>query len=200
MPNASQVFAKALQNEGVKYIFGLPGEENIDFLEAVRQAGIEFILTRHEQGAGFMADVYGRLTGKAGVCLSTLGPGASNLITPIADANLDRAPLVAITGQADTTHAHKESHQFIDVVSMLRPVTKWNTRIERSETVAEAVRKAFKLAEAEKPGATHLEFPENVATADCAKEEYFAVRKVRRPATQLSLRRSSYFAKPKSRS
>ena len=182
MPNASEVFVKALENEGVKYIFGVPGEENIDFLEAVRQSSIQFVLTRHEQGAGFMADVYGRLTGKAGVCLGTLGPGATNLITPIADAFLDRAPLVAITGQADTIHAHKESHQYIDVLNMLQPVTKWNTRIQRADMAAEAVRKAFKLAEAEKPGATHLEFPENVAGEECKKPEYFEVRKIRRPA------------------
>ncbi len=183
MPNASEVFVKALENEGVKFIFGVPGEENIDFLEAVRTSGIEFVLTRHEQGAGFMADVYGRLTGKAGVCLSTLGPGASNLITPVADANLDRAPLVAITGQADILQAHKESHQYINVVDMMRPVTKWNTRIETPDMVAEAVRKAFKVAEAEKPGATHLELPENVAAQEChADNGVFEVRKVRRPA------------------
>ena len=182
MPNASEAFVKALESEGVKYIFGVPGEENIDFLEAVRKSNIEFILTRHEQGAGFMADVYGRLTGKAGVCLGTLGPGATNLITPVADAFLDRAPLVAITGQTNVLHAHKESHQYIDVVNMMRPVTKWNTRIEQPDMVAEAVRKAFKLAEAEKPGSTHLEFPENVAADFCEKLELFEIRKVRRPA------------------
>lgn len=180
--NASEVFVKALENEGVEYIFGVPGEENIDFLEAVRRSKIKFILTRHEQGAGFMADVYGRLTGKAGVCLATIGPGATNLLTAIADANLDRAPLVAITGQADTHRMHKESHQFIDIVSMLKPVTKWNTSISRPEIVAEAVRKAFKIAEAEKPGATHLEFPEDVAVEECLKPEFFDIRKVRRPA------------------
>ena len=182
MPNASEVFVRALENENVEYIFGVPGEENIDFLEAVRKSRIRFVLTRHEQGAGFMADVYGRLTGKAGVCLATIGPGATNLITPVADAYLDRAPLVAVTGQADTLRMHKESHQYIDVVSMLRPITKWNTRIERSDMVAEAVRKAFKLAEAEKPGATHLEFPENVAQEDCTSPGYLEVSKVRRPA------------------
>jgi acetolactate synthase-1/2/3 large subunit len=182
MPTASEVFVKALENEQVEYIFGVPGEENIDFLEALRTSKIKFILTRHEQGAGFMADVYGRLTGKAGVCLSTIGPGATNLLTPIADANLDHAPLVAITGQADTLRMHKESHQHIDIVSMFKPVTKWNTQIGRADIVAEAVRKAFKLAEAEKPGATHLEFPENVAHEECLKPEYFEVRKMRRPA------------------
>lgn len=180
--NASELFVKALENEGVEYIFGIPGEENIDFLEAVRKSKIRFILTRHEQGAGFMADVYGRLTGKAGVCLATIGPGATNLITPVADANLDRAPLVAITGQADTLRMHKESHQYIDIVSMFKPITKWNASINHPDVVAEAVRKAFKLAEAEKPGATHLEFPENVAEAECENPNLFEVRKVRRPA------------------
>ncbi len=182
MPSASEVFVKALENEQVQYIFGVPGEENIDFLEALRNSSITFILTRHEQGAGFMADVYGRLTGKAGVCLGTLGPGATNLITPVADAYLDRAPLVAITGQADILSAHKESHQYINVVNLMQPVTKWNARIERADMVAEAVRKAFKLAEAEKPGSTHLEFPDNVAEEECHDPEYFEVRKVRRAA------------------
>src|SRR3990172_5662869 len=149
MANAAEVMVKALENEGVKYIFGIPGEENIDFLEAVSQSKIQFVLTRHEQGAGFMADVYGRLTGRAGVCLATLGPGATNLFTPVADAYLDRAPLVAITGQAGTSQMHKESHQYIDIVSMFRSITKWNTRISSPDVVAEAVRKAFKLAEAE---------------------------------------------------
>lgn len=182
MENASQVFVQALENENTEYIFGVPGEENIDFLEALRNSNIKFILTRHEQGAGFMADVYGRLTGKAGVCLATIGPGSTNLLTAIADANLDRAPLIAITGQADTKRMHKESHQFIDIVSMFKPVTKWNTTIGRPDIVAEAVRKAFKIAEAEKPGATHLEFPEDVATEECKKPEFFEIKKVRRPA------------------
>jgi len=181
--NASELFVKCLKNEGVEYVFGLPGEENIDFLEALRQSDIKFILTRHEQTAAFMADVWGRLTGRAGVCLATIGPGATNLVTAIADAYLDRSPLVAITGQAATTRMHKESHQFIDIVSMFKPITKWNTRIGRGEVLPESVRKAFKLAEAEKPGSTHLEFPENVADQVvpdfCRPVEK---RKVRRPA------------------
>ncbi|MCP4683832.1 MAG: acetolactate synthase large subunit [bacterium] len=180
--NASELFVKALEKEGVGYIFGVPGEENIDFLEAVRKSSIEFVLARHEQGAGFMADVYGRLTGKAGVCLATIGPGATNLITPVSDAFLDRAPLVAITGQADTQRMHKESHQYIDIVSMFRPITKWNTSLTSPNMVTEAVRKAFKLAEAEKPGATHLEFPEDVAREECENPTFFDIRKVRRPA------------------
>ncbi len=180
--NASEVFVKTLEREGVRYIFGVPGEENIDFLEAVRTSDIEFVLTRHEQGAGFMADIYGRLSGKPGVCLATIGPGATNLVTPVSDAYLDRAPLVAITGQADTLRMHKESHQYIDIVSMFRPITKWNTSINHPDMVTEAVRKAFKVAEAEKPGATHLEFPENVADQECEDPIYFDVRKIRRPA------------------
>ncbi len=181
MPNAAEVMVKALENEGVQFIFGIPGEENIDFLEAVRDSKIQFVLTRHEQGAGFMADVYGRLTGRAGVCLATLGPGATNLFTPVADAYLDRAPLVAITGQAGTSQMHKESHQYVDIVSMFRSITKWNTRIGSPDVVAEAVRKAFKLAEAEKPGATHLELPEDIAELRVDNPEYLEIRKVRRP-------------------
>lgn len=180
---ASELFVKCLQNEGVEYIFGLPGEENIAFLEAVRQSKIKFIVTRHEQSAAFMADVWGRLTGKAGVCLATIGPGATNLVTPIADAFLDRSPLVALTGQASTDRMHKESHQFIDIVSMLQPITKWNAQINQPEIIAESVRKAFKLAETEKPGSTHLELPENIADME-VKDNCLPLltRKVRRPA------------------
>jgi acetolactate synthase-1/2/3 large subunit len=160
---ASDLFVDCLKEEGVEYIFGLPGEENMDLLESLRNSSIQFITTRHEQGAAFMADVYGRLTGKAGVCLSTLGPGATNLVTGIADATLDRAPLVAITGQASLERIHKESHQFIDVVENFRPITKWNARIEKPEIIPEVVRKAFKLAQSEKPGSCHIEVPEDVA-------------------------------------
>ncbi|MCK5124844.1 MAG: acetolactate synthase large subunit [candidate division Zixibacteria bacterium] len=180
---ASELFVQCLQNEGVEYIFGLPGEENIAFLEAVRQSDIKFVLTRHEQTAAFMADVWGRLTGKAGVCLATIGPGATNLITPIADAFLDRSPLVAITGQASTDRMHKESHQYINIVSMLKPITKWNTQINQPEIISESVRKAFKLAEMEKPGSTHLELPENIAEMDVRNNcSSLKTRKVRRPA------------------
>ncbi len=180
---ASELFVQCLKNEGVEYIFGLPGEENIVFLEAVRQSDIKFILTRHEQTAAFMADVWGRLTGKAGVCLATIGPGATNLVTPIADAYLDRSPLVAITGQASTDRMHKESHQFIDIVSMLQPITKWNAQMNQPDIIAESVRKAFKLAEAEKPGSTHLELPENIADMN-VKDSCVPLTtlKVRRPA------------------
>jgi len=157
------LIVKCLENEGVEYIFGIPGEETLDFMDSLSRSKISFVLTRHEQSAAFMADVYGRLTGKAGVCLSTLGPGATNLLTGIADAFLDRAPLLAVTGQAELGRIHKESHQYIDIVKNFATVTKWNTRIEIPDVVSEVVRKAFKVAEAEKPGSVHLELPENVA-------------------------------------
>jgi acetolactate synthase-1/2/3 large subunit len=181
--NASELFVQCLKSEGVECIFGLPGEENIAFLEALRQSDIRFVTTRHEQSAAFMADVWGRLTGKAGVCLATLGPGATNLVTAIGDAYLDRSPLVAITGQASMDLMHKESHQYIDIVSMLKPITKWNTTITQPEVIPESVRKAFKVAETEKPGATHLELPEDVADADISRGcRPMEKHKVRRPA------------------
>lgn len=161
--NTAELLVQCLENEGVEYVFGLPGEENLHVLEALKHSSIQFITTRHEQGAAFMADVYGRLTGKAGVCLSTLGPGATNLMTGVADANLDGAPLVAITGQVGTDRMHIESHQYLDLVSMFDPVTKWNTQIVRPSNTAEIIRKAFKLAQAEKPGAVHIDLPENIA-------------------------------------
>jgi acetolactate synthase-1/2/3 large subunit len=161
--NTAELLVQCLENEGVEYVFGLPGEENLHVLEALRRSSIQFITTRHEQGAAFMADVYGRLTGKAGVCLSTLGPGATNLMTGVADANLDRAPLVAITGQVGTDRMHIESHQYLDLVAMFAPVTKWNTQIVRPSNTPEIVRKAFKIAQTEPPGAVHIDLPENIA-------------------------------------
>jgi len=161
--NVAEILVQCLENEEVEYVFGLPGEENLHVLEALRDSPIQFITTRHEQGAAFMADVYGRLTGKAGVCLSTLGPGATNLMTGVADANLDGAPLVAITGQVGTDRMHIESHQYLDLVAMFAPVTKWNAQIVRPDTTPEIIRKAFKVAQAEKPGAVHIDLPENIA-------------------------------------
>ncbi len=161
--NTAELLVRCLENEGVQYVFGLPGEENLHVLEAIKHSSIQFITTRHEQGAAFMADVYGRLTGKAGVCLSTLGPGATNLMTGVADANLDGAPLVAITGQVGTDRMHIESHQYLDLVAMFAPVTKWNKQIVRPSITPELVRKAFKLAQSEKPGAVHIDLPENIA-------------------------------------
>lgn len=165
---ASDLLVKCLENEGVEYIFGLPGEETLDLMESLRTSRIRFIVVRHEQVAAFMADAYGRLTGRAGVCMATLGPGATNLLTGVADAFLDGAPLVAITGQADLKRIHKESHQYIDIVEIFSSVTKWNGRIESPEIIPEMVRKAFKVAESEKPGAVQLELPENIAAMDVA--------------------------------
>ncbi len=163
----AEVMVKCLEHEGVRYIFGLPGEENMEMLDALRSSGsIEFVMVHHEQAAAFMADVYGRLTRKAGVCLSTLGPGATNLITGVADAFLDRAPMVALTGQTSRERMHKESHQHLDIVSTFRPITKWNTLLQKPEVVGEVVRKAFKVAEQEKPGPTHIDIPEDVTRAD----------------------------------
>ncbi|BCN92242.1 acetolactate synthase [Thiomicrorhabdus immobilis] len=163
---AANLFVKCLENENVEYIFGIPGEENLDIMDALLDSKIDFITTRHEQGAAYMADVYGRLTGKPGVCLSTLGPGATNLVTGVADANMDNAPLVAIAGQAGTTRLHKESHQVVDLVSMFKPITKYATQVLEPETIPEVVRKAFKLAQAEKPGATFIDLPENITEMD----------------------------------
>ncbi|RMD58709.1 MAG: acetolactate synthase large subunit [Nitrospirae bacterium] len=161
---ASELFIRCLENEGVEYIFGIPGEENIDIMDALLNSKITFITTRHEQSAAFMADVYGRLTGKAGVCMSTLGPGATNLVTGVADANMDHAPVVAVAGQASTDRLHKESHQVLDLVDMFKPITKYSTRIVTPEVINEIVRKAFKLAQGEKPGASFIEFPDNIAS------------------------------------
>jgi len=160
---SSELLTKCLENEGVEYVFHLPGEETLALTDALSQSSVRLVTVRHEQAAAFMAGVYGRLTGRAGVCLATLGPGATNLATGIADAYVDRAPLVALTGQASLEHVHKDYHQYVDVVGILRPVTKWNNRIQRADTVPEAVRKAFSIAEAEKPGSTNLEIPEDVA-------------------------------------
>jgi acetolactate synthase I/II/III large subunit len=168
---AAELFVRCLENEGVQYVFGIPGEEINELLRALHASKkIKFILCTHEQAASFMADVYGRLTGKAGVCLSTLGPGATNLLTGVADAYLDRVPVVAITGQGALGRAFQESHQYIDVVSVYKFVTKWNRSITRAEFIPQAVRKAFELAESEKPGAVHLELPEDVAVDDVDPE------------------------------
>lgn len=191
---ASDLLVKCLENEGVQYIFGIPGEETLDLMESLRTSSIAFIPTRHEQAAAFMADAYGRLTGKAGVCMATLGPGATNLLTGVADAYLDAAPLVAITGQADLKRIHKESHQYINIVEMCENVTKWNGRIESPDVIPEMVRKAFKLAESEKPGPTHLELPENIA-AMTAYEMYTTmippIRARRSSPDRQSLRRAA---------
>jgi acetolactate synthase-1/2/3 large subunit len=163
---AAHLVVDALAAEGCEFVFSVPGEETMDLLDALADHPvIRHVTTRHEQGAAFMADVYGRLTGRCAVAMATLGPGATNLVTGIADAFLDRAPMVAITGQVSSHKLHKESHQFVDIVRMLEPVTKWNTRVEEIEAIPEIIRKAFRTAELEKPGPTHVELPENLAAA-----------------------------------
>ncbi len=165
--NASDLLVQCLEEEGIEYIFGVPGEENADFMMALEKTKkIRFILTRHEQGAAFMAEIYGRLTGNPAGALGTLGPGATNLITGVADSNMDRSPMLVLTGQGATDRLHKESHQIMDVVSMFKPVTKWATTILKPETIPEIVRKAVRLARTEKPGAVHIELPEDVASMD----------------------------------
>lgn len=179
---ASDLFVKCLENENVEYIFGIPGEENLDVMDSLLSSHIKFILTRHEQGAAFMADVYGRLTGKAGVCLATLGPGATNLITGVADANMDRAPVVAIAGQGSTTRMHKESHQILDLVNLFAPISKYSTQILAPEVIPEIVRKAFKVAEAEKPGCSFIDFPENIAEMEVENQQPLKVQAASLPA------------------
>ena len=177
---ASDLFVKCLENEGVEFIFGVPGEENIDVMDSLIGSSIKFVTTRHEQGAAFMADVYGRLTGRAGVCLATLGPGATNLVTGVADGNMDAAPMVAIAGQGSTARLHKESHQILDLVNLFDPITKYSTQILIPEIIPEIVRKSFKTAQAEKPGCAFIDLPENVAEAEIAE---MAPLKVQRAVT-----------------
>lgn len=181
--NASQLFVKALENEGVEVIYGVPGEENLDFLEALRQSEIELILTRHEQGAAFMAATYGRLTGKAGVCLATLGPGATNFVTPAAYAQLGAMPLLMITGQKPIKHSKQGQFQIVDVVNMMKPITKYAKQIVSVDMIPSMVREAFRQAEEERPGATLLELPEDVAceTVEAGTAPVFTKSNVHRP-------------------
>jgi acetolactate synthase-1/2/3 large subunit len=178
---ASDLFVECLEAEGVRYVFGIPGEETLDLNESLDGSQIEFVPVRHEQGGAYMADMYGRLTRSAGVCLGTLGPGATNLVTGVADAFLDRSPMVVLTGQAELARMHKESHQHIDVVSMLRPITKFSARLSSSRVIPEVVRKAFKVAEAQKPGPTHIELPEDVMADEVDGAPLPARRARRRP-------------------
>ncbi len=168
---ASDLFVKCLEAEGIEYIFGVPGEENADFMMSLEQSKqIRFVLCRHEQGASFMAEIYGRLTGNPAGALGTLGPGATNLITGVADANMDRAPMLVLTGQGDSQRLHKESHQVMDVVAMFRPVTKWAQSVLHPNNIPEIVRKAVRLARTEKPGACHIELPEDIAQSEATSE------------------------------
>ncbi len=156
---AADIMVKALENEGVEYIFGVPGEENLDLLESINHSPIRFILTRHEQGAGFMAATYGRLTGKPGVCLATLGPGATNLVTPAAYAQLAGMPMVMITGQKPIKKTEQGRFQMIDVVELMQPITKFTKQIVNANHVGALVRESFRVAIAERPGTVHLELP-----------------------------------------
>src|SRR4051812_894439 len=166
----AELIVECLENEGVTHVFGIPGEENIRFTEAVSRSSIEYVLTRHEQGASFMAEVYGRLTGRAGVCSATLGPGAINLLLGVADATTNSTPLLALSAQVGMGRSYKESHQGVDLVSMFEPVTKWAALVATPSSAPEMVRKAFKLAQTERPGAVYLAVPEDVESAPLPAE------------------------------
>ncbi len=180
---SSDLFAASLENEGVQYVFGVPGEENLDFLESLRTSNIRFIPTRHEQSAGFMAATVGRLTGKAGVALSTLGPGATNFITAAAYAQLGAMPMLMITGQKPIKKSKQGAFQIVSTTDVMRPVTKFSKQLVNGDAVPAAVREAFRQAEEERPGAVHIEYPEDVA-AEEAEGEPFPVKKVRRPVAE----------------
>jgi len=177
---ATDLFIKALENEGVEYIFGIPGEENLDFLDSMKNSKIKLILTRHEQGAGFMAATYGRLTGKPGVCLATLGPGATNFTTPAAYAQLGAMPMMMITGQKPIKKSKQGRFQIVDIVELMRPITKYTKQIVNSNNIAAMVRESFRLAIEERPGTVHLELPEDIAAEDCS-DRLFDVVGFRRP-------------------
>ncbi|NOX47944.1 MAG: acetolactate synthase large subunit [Chlorobi bacterium] len=188
---ASDIFIKALENEGVEYIFGIPGEENLDFLDSLKNSKIKLILTRHEQGAGFMAATYGRLTGKPGVCLATLGPGATNLITPAAYAQLGAMPMLLITGQKPIKKSKQGRFQIVDIVDMMRPITKFTKQIVNGNNIPSVVREAFRLATEERPGAVHIELPEDIAAED-ADDRIFEVIGHRRPdADEMATRQAA---------
>ncbi len=176
----SDLFVKALENEGVEYIFGIPGEENLDFLNSIKLSSIRLIVTRHEQAAGFMAATYGRLTGKPGVCLSTLGPGATNFVTPAAYAQLGGMPMLMITGQKPIKSSKQGQFQIVDVVNMMRPITKYTKQVVHGNNIAAIVREAFRLATDERPGAVHIELPEDIATEE-AEDFVYPVATTRRP-------------------
>ena len=178
---ASDLFVRSLEQERVEYIFGVPGEENLDFLESLRESRIRFILTRHEQCAGFMAATYGRLTGKAGVCLATLGPGATNLVTAAAYAQLGALPILMITGQKPVKKSKQGRFQIVDVVEMMRPITKFTKQIVNGDSIPVLVREAVRVAQEERPGAVHLELPEDIATETTTTAPY-EVSAARRPS------------------
>ena len=180
---ASDLFVRALEAEDVRYVFGIPGEENLDLLDSLSRSSIKLILTRHEQAAGFMAATYGRLTGKAGVCLSTLGPGATNFVTAAAYAQLGAMPMLMITGQKPIKSSKQGHFQIIDAVDMMRPITKYTKQVVSGDNIPSCVREAFRLAEQERPGAAHLELPEDIA-ADPTETPIMPASVVRRPIAE----------------
>lgn len=180
MKKASDLFVEALENEGVEYIFGIPGEENLDFLNSLKDSKIKLILTRHEQGAGFMAATYGRLTGNPGVCLSTLGPGATNLMTPAAFAQLGAMPMVILTGQKPIKSSKQGLFQILDVVGMFKPITKLTSQLKNADGIPAVVRQSFRVAAQERPGAVHIELPEDIATEE-TNAQLFEVSEMLRP-------------------
>jgi acetolactate synthase I/II/III large subunit len=177
---ASDLFVRALEAEGVEYIFTVPGEENLDVLESLRESSIRLVVTRHEQGAGFMAATYGRLTGNPGVALSTLGPGATNLVTAAAHAQLGAMPMVMLTGQKPIRMSKQGAFQIIDVVDMMAPITKYTRQVVSARYLPARVREAFRIAREERPGATHLEIPEGILREETDAEPQQA-SDVRRP-------------------
>ena len=180
---ASDLFIRTLEAEGVEFIFGIPGEENLDFLNSLKDSEIKLILTRHEQGAGFMAATYGRLTGKTGVCLATLGPGATNFVTPAAYAQLGAMPMLMITGQKPIKSSKQGHFQIVDIVQMMQPLTKYSRTIVSGDNIPSRVREAFRIAEEERPGAAHLELPEDIAAED-TDAGIIAGHRVRRPIAE----------------
>lgn len=187
---ASDLFIKALENEGVEYIFGVPGEENLDFLDSLRNSSIKLVLTRHEQGAGFMAATYGRLTGKPGVCLATLGPGATNFVTPAAYAQLGAMPMLMITGQKPIKKSKQGQFQIVNIVDLMRPITKFTKQIVNANNIAALVRESFRLAMEERPGAVHLELPEDIADEQCSDQIFEAVGSRRPNAGEVAIKQA----------
>ena len=180
---ASDLFVRALEREGVEFIFGVPGEENLDILNSLRGSSIKLVLTRHEQGAGFMAATYGRLTGKAGVCMATLGPGATNLVTAAAYAQLGGMPMFMLTGQKPIKQSKQGQFQIINVVDMMQPITKFTEQLTGADNIPSRIREAFRIGEEERPGAVHLELPEDIAAED-SDAPLLAKSMVRRPVAE----------------
>jgi len=181
---ASDLFIKSLENEGVEYIFGLPGEENLDILQSLKSSKIRFVVCRHEQAAGFMAATYGRLSGRPGVCLSTLGPGATNLVTAAAYAQLGGMPMLMITGQKPINKSKQGFFQIVDTVEIMSPVTKMSRQVLNGSKIPSLVREAFRISQEERPGAVHLELPEDIAAKEVQDAHIFKPSKIRRPIAE----------------